>query len=295
MSMVEKVSIKSAVDKQMDALRKKGIIAGGVDDPNTEEDESLGLYTREGMNALNYIYGDDEDSQQGMMEDYNEMQGSLRDQQNYLNAMDAQRDLDISSKIRTAIDDLDPVERARDRAMDRVRLARLGGGVVSADKGGIRQQGGLFENQLDPKLAFKDLSKVTGLGDTYTQDEIDVAGIGDGLDGMPQPSEELKKNQFYKNINPLGKTAPQEESDNYTIDTTKIKPAPESDYNGPVMTISPIEEMTSEEYAQYQRENGIDPATGKKFLEKRIIKPKEAEYVPAKEVPPAKEAPVYRS
>ena len=205
-----KSKYQAALDKQMDELRSKGIIAGGVDDPDTDEDESLGLYTREGMNALNYIYGDDKDSQQGMMEDYNEMQSTLRDQQNYLNAMDAKRDLDISSKIRTAIDDLDPVERSRDRAMDRVRLARLGGGVVSADKGGVRQQGGLFENQLDPKKQFKDLSKVTGLGDTYTQKEIDVAGINKGLDGMPQPSDELKQNQFYKNINPLGKTARQE-------------------------------------------------------------------------------------
>jgi hypothetical protein len=289
-----KSKYQAAVDKQMDALRAKGIIAGGVDDPNTEEDESLGLYAREGMNALNYIYGDDKDSQQGMMEDYNEMKGSLRDQQNYLGAMDAQRDLDISSKLRNAMEDLDPVERARDRAMDRVRLARFGGGVVGADNG-IREQGGLFEKQLDPKLEFKDLSKVTGLGDTYTQKEIDVAGIGDGLDNMPQPSDELKQNQFYKNINPLGKTAPQEESDNYTIDTTKIKLAPESDYNGPVMTISPIEEMTSEEYAQYQRDNGINPATGKPFVTKvdpEIIEPEEAA---AQEAPPAKTPPVYRS
>jgi hypothetical protein len=261
-----KSKYQASVDKQMDALREKGIIAGGVDDLDTEEDESLGLYTREGMNALNYIYGDDEDSQQGMMEDYNEMKGSLRDQQNYLGAMDAQRDLDISSKLRTAMEDLDPVERSRDRAMDRVRLARFGGGVVSADKGGIREQGGLFEKQLDPKLGFKDLSEVTGLGDTYTQNEIDVAGIGKGLDGMPQPSNEIKQSQFYKNINPLGKT----------------------DY-------TPIESMTPEEIAQYQRDNVINPATGNQFLKKAKAQRIIPETATAKEVLPAKATPVYRS
>ena len=150
-----------AMQKQQNALRDKNIIAGGVDDPTTAQDESLGLYTNEGMNALNYVYGDDADSQMGKMQDYNAMQKHLRDQQNYLDRMDAQRDLDISSKIRTAIDDLDPVERSRDRAMDRVRLARLGGGIVSKDKGGVRQTGGLFENQLQPELAFKDTDNMT--------------------------------------------------------------------------------------------------------------------------------------
>jgi hypothetical protein len=61
------------------------------------------------------------------------------------------------------------------------------------------------------------------------------------------------------------------------------------------MTISPIEEMTSEEYAQYQRDNGINPATGKPFVTKvdpEIIEPEEAA---AQEAPPAKTPPVYRS
>lgn len=190
-----------AFKKQRDSLQAKGIMAGGVDDISTPDvDESLGLYANEGAAALNYVYGDDESSLEGKMGDYYDMQNHLRDQSNFLKRMDTKRDLDTSAKIRAAIDDLDPVERARDRSADRIRMARFGG-EVNADMGGIRQKGGLYESSLDPELEFKNLDKVTGLGDTYTYGELDTAGLSGGLVNLPQMTETMKVgNQYSGNV-----------------------------------------------------------------------------------------------
>lgn len=202
-----KSKYQAALDKQISSLKKDGIMAGGEDDPNTAVDESLGLYANEGAAALNYVYGDNENSLKGITDDYYEMQKNFMDQRNYLNRMDAQRDLDISSKIRAATDDLDPVERARDRSAERIKLARFGGGEVNSDLGGISQPGGLYEPQLQEELKFKNLDNVTGLGDTYDQGELEVAGIDGGLYNMPKDSEEIKENQFYDSFKPLGKSS----------------------------------------------------------------------------------------
>jgi hypothetical protein len=193
---------RNAFDKQVNALKKDNIMAGGLDDPTTDVDESLGLYSNEGTAALNYVYGDDENSLKGKTDDYYDVKSHLLNQRNYLDRMDTQRDLDNSSKVRAAIGDLDPVERARDRSTDRIRLARFGG-EVNADLGGISGAGGLYESQIDPDMEFKNLDTVTGLGDTYTQDEIDMAGISQGLKGLPKASSSIKQNQYYNNINPV--------------------------------------------------------------------------------------------
>ena len=193
---------RNAFDKQVTALKDDNIMAGGLDDPTTDADESLGLYSNEGTAALNYVYGDDENSLKGKTDDYYDVKSHLLNQRNYLDRMDTQRDLDNSSKVRAAIGDLDPVERARDRSTDRIRLARFGG-EVNADLGGISGAGGLYESQLDPDMAFKNLDNVTGLGDTYTQDEIDMANISQGLRGLPKASSGIKQNQYYNNINPI--------------------------------------------------------------------------------------------
>lgn len=187
--------------KQRDALQAKGIMAGGEDDLSTPDvDESLGLYANEGAAALNYVYGDDGSSLEGKMADYYDMQNHLRDQSNFLKRMDTKRDLDTSAKIRAAIDDLDPVERARDRSADRIRMARFGG-EVNADMGGIRQKGGLYESSLDPELEFKDIDNITGLGDTYTRGELEVSGLSGGLVNMPQMTETMKVgNQYSGNV-----------------------------------------------------------------------------------------------
>jgi hypothetical protein len=194
---------QNRLDKQIGALRDKGIMAGGEDDPNTPEDESLGLYANQGMKAMNYLFGDDDDSQQGKLEDYNEMQKYIRGKSNFLSNLALKDELDNTSKLRTAMEDFDPIERARQRAVDRTRLARFGGGTSS-----IRDTSqGLFENDIRPKLGFKDLSKVSGLGDTYTNAELEAAGISGGLADQPTISADMKRdNQYSTSINDLAAT-----------------------------------------------------------------------------------------
>ena len=192
-----KSKYQNALDKQINAFRDAGIMAGGEDDPSTPENESLGLYANEGIKALNYTFGTDEDSMQGKEEDYNEMQKYLRGKTNFLSNLALKDELDKTSRFAAAQEDFDPIERARQRAVDRTRIARFGGGTTS-----IRDTSkGLFEDNLKEKLAFKDLSAISGLGETYSQDEINAAGIQDGAKGMPVMSDMLKQNQYSKNIN----------------------------------------------------------------------------------------------
>lgn len=195
-----KSKYQTALDKQIDSLKSDNIMAGGLDDSTTSQDESLGLYANEGAAALNYVYGEDENSQMGKMLDFNSMNRHLREQRNYLDSMDARRDLDISSKIRTAIGDTEPVERARERSAERLKLARLGGGEVNQDLGGIQRVGGMFDSQISPEIAPTDVSNITGLGDTYSQAELDASGTSGGLFNMPEMSTELEENQYAKNI-----------------------------------------------------------------------------------------------
>jgi len=194
---------QNRLDKQIGALRDKGIMAGGEDDPNTPEDESLGLYANQGMKAMNYLFGDNDDSQQGKLEDYNEMQKYIRGKSNFLSNLALKDELDNTSKLRTAMEDFDPIERARQRAVDRTRLARFGGGTSS-----IRDTSqGLFENDIKPKVGFKDLSKISGLGDTYTNAELEAAGITGGLADQPTISADMQKNnQYASSINDLAAT-----------------------------------------------------------------------------------------
>ena len=134
---------------------------------------------------------------QGKEEDYNEMQKYLRGKTNFLSNLALKDELDKTSRFAAAQKDFDPIERARQRAVDRTRIARFGGGTTS-----IRDTSkGLFEDNLKEKLAFKDLSAISGLGETYSQDEINAAGIQDGAKGMPVMNDMLKQNQYSKNIN----------------------------------------------------------------------------------------------
>ena len=194
---------QNRLDKQIGALRDAGIMAGGEDDPDTVEDESLGLYANQGMQAMNYLFGDDKDSQKGKLADYNEMQKYIRGKSNFLSNLALKDELDNTSKLRTAMEDFDPIERARQRAVDRTRLARFGGGTSS-----IRDTSqGLFENDIKPKVDFKDLSSISGLGDTYSNAELEAAGISGGLAAQPTMSADMKENNQYANsINDLAAT-----------------------------------------------------------------------------------------
>jgi hypothetical protein len=190
-----KTNYQRKYDDTIQLLKDEGILS---DTPGQD------LYTKEALAQMNYLYGDDEDSYAGKLDDYNEMQKHLRDQSNYLRSMDTQRDLDNSAKLRAAIGDVDPKINARNRGLDRIKLARFGGGSATADNN-IRTTGNtLFENDIRAKVAPKDISAVTGLGDTYTQEEIDALGIGGGLDQLPQMTSDLKENQYSKNIISLG-------------------------------------------------------------------------------------------
>ena len=199
-----KTNYQRKYDDTIQLLKDEGILS---DTPGQD------LYTKEALAQMNYLYGDDEDSYAGKLDDYNKMQKHLREQSNYLRSMDTQRDLDNSAKLRAAIGDVDPKINARNRGLDRIKLARFGGGSATAGNN-IRTTGNtLFENDIRAKVAPKDISAVTGLGDTYTQEEIDVLGIGGGLDQLPQMTSDLKENQYSKNIISPGSVASSQQNE----------------------------------------------------------------------------------
>jgi len=171
------------LNKTINLLKQEGLIADeGGDD----------LYTKEGMKQLNYIFGDDEDSYTGKREDYNEMNKFLREKQNYYQGLSEQETLDRSAKLISAINDTEPVSNARERAAQRMRLARFGGDIGSGDT--------LFDNSLKDKVNPVNLDNITGEGTLYTNDQIQELGIGGGLANAPTMSDELKQNQYSKNL-----------------------------------------------------------------------------------------------
>ena len=179
------------LDQTVNKLKSEGLLADkGGDD----------LYTREGIKQLNYIFGDDEDSYLGEMNQFNNMNKFLRESKNYYDNLSTQKQLDDVQKVRTAIEDTAPIENARLRGADRLRLARFGGGSTTPANN-IRTTGStLFENNIRPKTSAQNIDSVTGLGKTYTQDQINAAGIQGGVANAPKMSDELKNNKFAKNL-----------------------------------------------------------------------------------------------
>lgn len=172
------------LNKTIDLLKTEGLIAkeGGDD-----------LYTKEGIKALNYIFGDDEDSYTGKREDYNQVNKFLRGKQNYYEGLAAQEGLDKSAKLMEAIEDTAPVENARQRATERMKLARFGGTIGSGNT--------LFENSLTPKVNPVNLDNITGKDKLLYNDEtLKELGIKGGLGEAPVMSNTLKGNQYAKNL-----------------------------------------------------------------------------------------------
>lgn len=171
------------LNKTINLLKSEGLIAkeGGDD-----------LYTKEGVKALNYIFGDDEDSYTGKREDLNEMNKFLRGKQNYYEGLAAQEGLDRSAKLMAAIEDTAPVENARERAAERMRLARFGGDIGSGKT--------LFEGSLTPKVNPVNLDNITGKDKLYDDAQLKELGIDGGLSKAPKMSNELKENQYAKNL-----------------------------------------------------------------------------------------------
>jgi hypothetical protein len=171
------------LEKTINALKAEGLIANeGLDD----------LYTKEGIKQLNYIFGDDEDSYTGKREDYNEMNKFLREKQNYYEGLAAKDTLDKAAKVIAAIEDTDPVSNARERAAQRMRLARFGGDIGSGDT--------LFDGSLKAKVNPVNLDNITGKGTLYTDEQLKELGIEGGLANAPTMTEALKANQYSKNL-----------------------------------------------------------------------------------------------
>lgn len=155
-----------------------------------------GLYTREGIKQLNYIYGDDRDSMEGKTDDLFEAQRHLQDKSDYYSNMGLKDQIDKRSRLAAAQADIEPLARERVRGAQRMAQARFGEGIDMLDPNGM-------EAKLSPKIEPKDISSVSGLGNGYTADELLLAGIGEGSSAPEPPRTSASGNQYLE-----GKTVP---------------------------------------------------------------------------------------
>lgn len=178
-------------DGLTDYERKYGKVKKLLQDAGISDVEGGdGLYTREGIKQMNYVFGDDKNSMEGKTNDLFDAQKFLMDKSNYFENQGLKDEIDKRSRYASAQADIDPVANARIRGAQRVNQARFGEGIDMLDPNAM-------EKKLTPKVDFKNLNNVDGLDNGYTANELELAGIGSGVKPPSIIDKEKTRNNQY--------------------------------------------------------------------------------------------------